>query len=702
MIRQLALSLLLGFSIASAQPADDQRARPKLGLVLSGGGARGLAHVGVLKVLEREHIPVDVIAGTSMGAIVGGLYASGLSAEDLERELLAIGWGDIFATRVDRPLLPQRRKEEDFEFSPVLEFGLRDGELRAPQGTLSARGLEVLLRRLTLPVRDIHQFDALPIPFRAVATDMETGSQATLAEGDLALALRSSMSVPGVFAPTEWRGRLLGDGGLVDNLPVDVARDMGAQALIVVNVGTPLGNAESLRSIVGLTGQMIAILIEQNVQRSLNSLWAQDLLITPSLGRLTSADFERARDFIAQGETAAERMLPALRAHRLSPEAYARWRLERMRRPQKVPQIAAIRFEGAEQTQPERFKGRLESQAGQLFDAARAERDVRALAASGDYARVDYSVEPGAPDASGRPTADALTFLLEEKPWGPNYFSVGLDLSTDFAGQSAFNLRVSHNRHWLSADGAEWRNQLSLGQTPRLFSELYTPLGEQGLAFAAAWAETERRQIRIYQPDSGEQLAQLTRFSARLGADIGQPFWNRLGEVRLGLLHERWRITPKLVAPDITLPARQTWAETGVRLRTVIDQLDYAAFPQRGYRVELEAVAGRVRGGDAHSEPFKRFELQATDVASRGPHTLNLHVRLLQADQPADSTQGPYTLGGFQQLSGYEPGQLIGRTLAFGRATYYLRLRDAPVLSRGFFVGGSLELGNAWANRSDA
>ena len=285
-------------SAPSAFPTHPDGTRARIGLVLSGGGARGLAHVGVLKALERAHVRVDAIAGTSMGAIVGGLYASGMSADQLETELRRIDWDALFATRVARPFLSQRRKEEDFEISTGLEFGVHDGQLSAPQGALSSRGLELLLRRLTLPVRHVDDFDRLPIPFRAVATDMETGRPLVLSHGDLAVALRSSMSVPGVFAPTEVDGHILGDGGLVDNLPVDVARAMGVDVVIVVNMGTPLSGRESLSSVLGLTEQMIAILTEQNVERSIATLAPHDLLLNPDLGKLTSGDFARAPQLI--------------------------------------------------------------------------------------------------------------------------------------------------------------------------------------------------------------------------------------------------------------------------------------------------------------------------------------------------------------------------------------------------------------------
>lgn len=681
------------------QPARPQTsAAARVGLVLSGGGARGLAHIGVLKVLERERIPVDLIAGTSMGAIIGGLHASGLSAAMLEQELASISWSQLFNSRVDRQLLSQRRKEEDFEFSPAIEVGMRGGELRAPQGTLSSRGLELLLRRFTLPVSRVEHFDALPTPFRAVATDMESGAQVVLDHGDLALALRSSMSVPGVFAPIEWQGRILGDGGLVNNVPVDVARRMGAERLIVVNVGTPIAGRETLGSVVGLTAQMINILTEQNVQRSLASLWEQDLLITPILDKLSASDFDRAREFIAAGEQAAEALLARLRPLALPPEAYAQWQLERQRSAPQSPRLAAVTFEGSGQTHPERFRKQLQSQPGAAFDPVKAERDLRLLASSGDYVRVDYRIEP-------RSQGDALVFALEDKPWGPNYFRIGLDLSTDFSGESAFNLRVSHNRHWLTERGTEWRNQLTIGQTPRLYSELYQPLaltiGQSSDWFLSGWGELDRRAIHIYAPDSNRAVARLGRSGSTSGLDLGQP-WGRLGELRAGIVHQRWRISPDLVSmsvPDSVFD--ETWSETMLRLRAVVDQLDYANFPQRGYRVQLEALAGHQSSATQARDEANRLELQATGVKSWGAHTLNLYGRALVAHQPESSAQGPYTLGGFQQLSGYKPGQISGNTLLFGRASYYMRLSETPLLTRSFVVGASLEAGNAWNRRQN-
>jgi len=681
---------------AGADTAASAPPRPRIGLVLSGGGARGLAHVGVLKVLERERVPVDLVVGTSMGAIIGGLYASGMRATDIERELLAVRWDEVFAPRVGRQELSQRRKEQDFEISAVLELGWRDGELRTPQAAVSSRGLESLLRRYTLPVRQIEQFDRLPIAFRAVATDMETGSAVELAQGDLAVALRSSMSVPGVFAPIEYGGQVLGDGGLVNNLPVDIARRMGADIVIAVNVGTPLAGREALGSVVGLTSQMINILTEQNVQRSLASLRERDVLVTPALGPLGSGDFERTADFIALGGSAAEAASARLAALSVDAAQYAAWG-RRHRAPAQAPTtLAFVAFEGTTATTPQRFAGQLESQPGQPFDPARAERDARRFAASGDYVRADYRVVR-------TPAGEGLLFDLEDKPWGPNFLRAGLDLSTDFAGRSSFNLKLSHERHWLTPNGTEWRNRLNLGESPMAASEIYHPLNwTHGLAndwFVAGWAQAESRRLSLYNLE-GTQLGLFNRLSARLGMDLGQP-WGEFGEVRIGLLRESRRTNPHLLGEDYTGERGASLEhESGLRVRTVIDQLDYALFPQRGYRFEAEVVAGERRTASS-TAGFHHLQANGSFVRTFGRHTLNLFALVDLSDQSdAAPLVGRHSLGGFHLMSGYQPGQISGNQLLFGRLTWYMRLNRSVALTRGFFLGGTLESGNAWLRRS--
>jgi NTE family protein len=678
--------------------------RPRIGLVLSGGGARGLAHVGVLKVLERERIPIDVIAGTSMGAIIGGLYASGMGAEALERELLKVEWDEIFASRVARRELSQRRKEQDFELATAFEFGVRDGELRVPLGTVSSHGLESLLRRYTLPVRSVIDFDRLPTPFRAVATDMETGQPQVLTRGDLALALRSSMSVPGVFAPTEVEGRILGDGGLVDNLPIAVARAMGADVVIAVNIGTPLAARETLGTLLGVSTQMINILTEQNVQRSLAALTDADLLITPPLGALTAADFKRTADFITLGEIHAQAAVLQISRFAVNEDNYRAWAAARPQPRLPAPALAFVRFEGTEISQPARRAEQLESRAGETFSAAAAERDVRRLAASGDYNRADYRLVRT--PAGG----DGLAFDLEEKPWGPHFFRVGLVLSTDFKGGSDFRLTIAHSRRWLDAAGSEWRNVLQIGSDPSWFTEWYHPL-EWNSSLGRDWflapsAQISRSEEVTYVDAEGPQSGRLRRTGARIGIDLGQP-WGAIGEWRLGLYAQRLHDQPLVTSASVPLGAgRDERQERGLRLRAVVDQLDFAYFPQSGYRLLGEVAMGRLQilgtNRTAREEGFVRIEATA-ELASTwgGLHSVDLYGETRIADGEGTSGLGLYTLGGFQRLSGYQPGQVQGNALVFGRAAYYYRLTP-PALTRGFFAGATLEAGNAWSDRHAA
>ncbi len=696
-------------------PGGVRKQRPRVGLALSGGGARGLAHIGVLKVLEREHVPIDAIAGTSMGAVIGGLYASGMSVEALEHELLGLDWGELFSNRVPRELLSVRRKEEDFEISPAVEIGLHPvtGAPMLPLGSVSSRGLEWLLRRYTLPVRQLVSFDVLPIPFRAVATDMETGQPVVFREGDLATALRASMSVPGVFPPTEVKGRILGDGGLVDNVPIDVVRAMGVDVVIAVNIGTPLSKRDALGSALGLTAQMLNILTEQNVQRSLGALHPKkDVLIEPLRGstHFSSGDFSQARELISVGESRTQALKTQLEVLAVPTSVWqARQTALLSAAPAPAP-VVQVRFSGTRVTHPERHADQMASQVGQPFDARAAERDSQRLAATDDYLHADYQLED-------LPNGTGLVFNLEEKPWGPDYFRMGLALSSDFAGQGDFNIKLSHNRHWGNAWGGEWRNRLQIGSVPRWLSEWYQPLGrldaESGTWFLAARTEGERRRTTIYpviaSRANARQITMVERNAndlVRVGFDMGQT-WGSLGEVRLGVQRDVLQITPESFTATALLATMQNgllMSETALRFGVILDQLDHPSFPTRGYRIKATLLNGQREAPTLvlteGQERFERLELDATAVTTLGRHTLDTSFLLNVARQHWLEGLAPYTLGGFQRLSGYHPEQLSGRQVALARLSYYARLNQEPVLTRGFFAGGSLELGNAWRDLS--
>ncbi len=292
--------------------------------MLSGGGARGAAHIGVLKVLEAHRVPVDAIAGTSMGAVVGGLYASGLSAADIERVMTSVDWEDAFRDRPARKDLNFRRKLEDQNFLVKFPLGLKGRRFRLPRGLVQGQKLTQILRALTLPVAQIQSFDDLAIPFRAIATDIVTGDRVVLDRGDLTTAMRASLSAPGVFAPVETEGRMLVDGGLSSNLPIDVAREMGVDVLIVVDCGFPLLERGKLDSVATVSNQMLAILIRHNTTAQRKTLTDRDVVIDPALGDFPSLDFTDHARAMKIGEEAARGAAERLAALGLTDPEFAR------------------------------------------------------------------------------------------------------------------------------------------------------------------------------------------------------------------------------------------------------------------------------------------------------------------------------------------------------------------------------------------
>jgi NTE family protein len=447
---------------------------------------------------------------------------------------------------------------------------------------------------------------------------------------------------------------------------------------------------------------MLSILTEQNVERSLALLKPGDVLIAPPLGALTSGDFNLTRELIDQGEAGVRPQLARLAALSLTPKAYAEWQAAHHQPDAEQAQVSFIRFEGSELTNPKRFADELESTTGQPFDEKKAERDARRLAASGDYARADFRLV-------NTPEGDGLVFDLEDKPWGPNYFRVGIDLFTDFQGDSAFNIKLNHDRRWLDENGTEWRNFVQIGETPKLYTEVYHPLkltlGWSSDWFLSGYASVERRRITVYDADSADELGRFSRTTGRFGIDIGQP-WGKFGEFRLGVSHVLLHNSPDLLAATYPGPGNsQTVQETGARFKVIIDQLDYVNFPLRGYRVEGETVIGsRTVTGGSGRNGFARFELEGTAAVTWGQRTLNAYLSAQSAggaDLTTDLGRYSYNLGGFHRLSGYRFNQLAGNNVLFGRLEGYQRLEYVPLLTRGLFVGGTLEAGNAWTRKSD-
>lgn len=656
--------------------------RPKIGLVLSGGGALGLAHVGVLRVLEELRVPIDVVAGTSMGSIVGASYASGMSPGEMARRLEATRWDDVFRDTPPRTEQSVLRKQLDALGLWGFELGVSRGLPFLPKGAIAG---QQLLRTLRSFVREPPggDFDRLAVPFRAVATNIETGEMVVLSRGDLARAMRASMSVPGVIAPEEIGGQMLLDGGLVRNLPVDVARAMGADIVIAVNLGTKLLKRDDLQSVVGVSLQMINILTEQNVRQSLAELTDRDILIEPELEGFSAIDFNRSGDIVPRGEAAARRVLERLRALSLPESDYAAYRAAQVAHMRDRPPVVGMRVEtaGLRYVNPAAVEAALRTESGAVPSDDDVARQVGRLYGRGDLDRIDYRFV----EAEG---GRVLAIETREKPRGPDYLRLGLSLSSDFRGDGRFSLRAFYDRTWLNALGAEWRNWAQVGYNPGITSEWYQPLDLRGWLFVAPRIEVSERVWDLFLGD--DRIAQYIVRQAGVGLDVGANF-EKWGELRVGVYRARASAHPNVAIPlfpDVDVQVGN------FRVKGLYDQLDNVNFPTAGNHLSASLVSSaRILGA---SSRYSSGQVEATQAFGRGPHGVVFTLRggrALSGDVPV---YDQFTLGGFLNLSGYQLGQLTGDSFVLGRAVYHYRLRRVPALAEGLFWGFSLETGNVY------
>ena len=679
-----AASLLVACAHASAQ-AETPSSRPRIGLVLSGGGARGGAHLGVLKVLEEMHIPVDVIVGTSAGAIVGAAYASGMPLPQIEKEMGGLRTEMLFRD-IDRRETPLRTKANDAINFIGPEVGLKGGAMELPKGVVAGVSIEAVLRQLTERQRD-DDFDKLPIRFRAVATDLASSQMVVIDHGSLAVAVRASMAIPAVVDPVELDGRLLVDGGLARNLPVDVARSLGAEVVIAINIGTPLRKRDEITGILSVSDQISRILTNTNVDRSLAELGPRDLLITPDLGSVQTGDFDRLSEAAAAGENAARRAREDLARFGIDAPSYQRWHAALTADPvRRGDRIDAVRVTGTQRVNPEVIVDSMQTRAGHPFDPKVIDEDMKRIYARGDFERVSYSIvdDPG----KGR----VLVADVAEKSWGPSYLRFGLGLSSDLRGDSFFSLVATHRQTWLNSLGAEWRTDARIGHTDRLSTEIYQPLTPAQRLFVAARAEVAREPFDVYD-DSGSRVARYRRGTYGGGLDLGTPL-GTFGEVRLGIERGRLKlyndtgsVPASLVVPSIEMG--------GLSARLRLDTLDNLRFPRSGYSADVQVYASRNRFGA--TDNYTKASANFTSAVASGAHSLQFGLRgatsIGSSDLPVYEL---FSLGGFLQLSGYKTDELLGREMAFGRVVYNYRVSQ-PGLLDGAYFGVSLESGRIGA-----
>jgi NTE family protein len=692
----LALALLAASAAGgepAATPAVHDAPQPSLekpcrgtALVLSGGGARGGAHVGVLKVMEELRVPVACVIGTSMGSIVGGLYASGMSPQRLDEQLTTIDWEGAFSDEPDRSKQRFRTKQDDvFGLFPI-EVGVGEDGVNFSPGITAGFKVEFILRSLTLHASTTTDFDRLRLPYRAVASDLATGEMVVMDGGDLALAMRASMSIPGAFTPVVIDGRTLVDGMVARNFPIDVAQALGATRVIAVDVGTPASQDVKGISATGAIAQMVALLTDQNVIAQRALLKEQDLLITPKLGDISSSSFGRIREARDAGEAAARAASEQLKRFAVGPAEFDAFLRQQRFAPQATPQLASVKVvvEGADGAVVEtpHLLDRIRTKAGAALDLAVLEEDMVRVMQSGEFESVSFDMERAADGQR------ALTIKARAKSWGPGYLRLGVGMESNLEGSTDFRLLFSYRRPNITEYGGELKVNVAVGTPSSVMAEYFQPLERAEYWFVAPYAAWERR-VEERATALGDELLRID--DSRVGADLGMQLRN-VGEFRLGAFSGR-----SVVSPETATAIPEARADLGGwRFKAVRDQLDSLYFPTSGdYTTFAFVDSTEDLGAD---DEYQRLELSSAYAFTRGRNTF---VSKLAYGTTPDGTLPVYDqleLGGFMRLSGYTRDELRGDEMLLLSLADYWRFVEFGTLGRSY-VGAVLEAGNVWRQK---
>jgi len=697
--RLLACCLSLSCAAAGAT-SPEPPSNSGVVVVLAGGGAKGFAHLALLRQLERERVPITRIVGTSMGAVIGGLYASGLSTQRIERVISSLDPARVALDQLDRLELPLRSRAEQRRYPIGLEFGFKDGTLGFARGMSDGQRFLTLLQELTAHVPPDVNFDQLRIPFRAVATRYRDGQMTVFRQGSLHLAIRASMAAPAVFAPVEIEGETYVDGGLVANLPVEVALAEGAGVIVASYLGqAPLDEAEPANALT-VANRMLDILIRQNEQRNLALLRPQDLLVAPQFHGLGFGDFNRASEILALGDQAVQAQAARLAALAL-PNAVVPDRAAAPDFSQREIRVSQVRVAGTEHVSERFVYNAFASLLGEGFRAEALAARVDNLYTSGFFERVSYRLEQLHDDQYG------LVVEVQEKSYGPHFFRTSLGFSAERDGVNQFSLGLGYRRPWLTAQGLELAVDARAGTQSELGVRLYQPLGSRlGLNAHSLYLSNLQP---VYAQGSGYALADTAKLAyanvsrrewgLMLSREWGRTALWRLGWVGSDLRHDLDTASqigvPLLGGGQQALdlqPSRLRYR--GWRLQVVADQLDSVSFPQRGYGLQATIEHG-LRGDN-----FSSARLSARWAYPLGAHVLNtgLNLGATRSEGEGDDRYSPaqLTLGGFQNLGAWRMGQLRGNRLVHGFASYMYRLSDGGLLRQKSFAGLVIEAGDVW------
>ncbi len=704
----VSLFLIATPSVAQVKN-EDTPTRPKVAVVLAGGGAKGAAHIGVLKALEEMHIPVDIITGTSMGAYVGGLYATGMSADEIESFIYSVDWNSGYRDRVDRSQRRVRDKEYEDRYQITTDLGLRFGEVRAPTGVVQGQNMLRVLRETTGNLGRFDSFDELAIPYRSVATDILELDEVVIGNGYLVDAMMASMSVPGALPPYKLNGHMLVDGGVVNNMPVDVARAMGADVVIAVDISTDYKTEDDFTGLFTVADQLSNYLVRRSTQQQVETLQEHDVYIRPNVGQMETVEFDKMPWAFQSGYDITKEVESKLAGLRLSNAEYQKYIDHKQEVRKKLVYgddrvVDEIVIVNNTHYSDVLLTNRLELETGRKIETAEIEKAVENLYALDRFELITYHFE----EVDG---SNLLVFDVNEKSWGPNYLNFRFFLEDDFDTDSQYGIGMSTNFTNLNSHGAEMALNVEMGTDKLIEAELYSPvLSSQEFFVAGKMAySSEGRNLPVSDDDSSLSSVNdflpvsYTEFVSEIAIGIQPTLWQ---ELRLGGRYSSGSIELSTLASVGNLDFERRGLFANYRL----DTLDDFAFPTRGLLVDLEYLVSHDTSpeeiGQSKPKDIVEDTVYEIDARFKGAMSYQRHTLVGQAEysfvqsKNSSITLDPRELGGFLHLSGIPRNSLIGQNLFFSSLVYRYKwfdndfgLFEAPV-----YVGASLEHGGTWSD----
>jgi NTE family protein len=690
----IRLILLFGLVVPVVSRAQDTSSlaqapvparRPRIGLALSGGGALGLAEIGVIRWLEDNHIPVDRVAGTSMGSIIAAMYATGMSPAEIQEFAEKINWEEAFLPETAYTHLSFRRKQDRRDYLIDAPLGLKHG-LNAPNGFNAGQGVGLLLDRIAFPQSGVASFDDLPIPFRCVATDMLSGEGIVLHDGPLAQAVRASMAIPGVFTPIEINGHILADGGMVQNIPVETVRAMDADAVIAVELRLPPGNPKELETLTGVLTRAVDVMITQNERRSLA---LANATVSIDMGAFLVTDYSRVKDLVELGYRTAASQSPALLQYSIrDPAEWQEYLAARAARKQRPPdKIEVVEVVGADSDTDSRIQHRLAKTLQGPLDLKKLDTTLTQIAGEGQFARLGYEgfTQNGVP---------ALRITTHDKSYGPPF--VDLAVAVDGSGVAAFDFSAGARVTFMDVahHGGEWRNDLLFGSSNLAASEFYQPLGQSPF-FVSPYAFASK-----YARNSFSGLTRVAVFGderAGGGFDIGYNSGRR-SEFRVGYEIYDGKLSPLIGATGLPMVEGSTGE---FRARYVWDGEDSPSVPSRGTRVV--ATISRVLQSPGLAHSIGQLDVQTASFVPLGPKSSIFFD--ISGGTTFRGSAGPFqvfALGGPFRLGAYLPFEFVGNHYAYSSLGFRREFYRLPALVGGkIYWGGWYEAGSAFGTATN-